>query len=266
MATTRRASAERKVEYPTSDGRPMAETQLHGRDAIDLIETLEDFFANDPDVYVWGNLLLYYVEGDLRKHVSPDVFVVRGVPKLPPRDCYLLWEEGKGPDLVIEITSKSTKGEDQKQKLDLYRNVLKVPEYFLFDPTEDYLKPPMQGHRLIAGQYVPIELTAGRLPSTMLGLHLERRGAELRLYDPATGRCLLTPRERAEETEIARQEREAEVPDSREAEARQREAEARQQVEAENQRLRQRVEELERKLSGGDYSVFRSRPDGCPIA
>src|SRR3954463_2509752 len=107
----------------------------------DLIERLQDWFADDPRVYVTGNLLLYYERGNKRKHVSPDVFVVRGVPKLPPRDYYLLWEEGKSPDVVIEITSKTTRREDEKKKLILYRDVLKVPEYFQFDPTEDYLKP-----------------------------------------------------------------------------------------------------------------------------
>ena len=72
----------REVEYPTSDGRPMAETPLHMQEMIDLIETLQDHFAEDPNVYVWGNMMLYYVEGDRRKHISPDVFVVRGVSKL----------------------------------------------------------------------------------------------------------------------------------------------------------------------------------------
>src|SRR5262245_45071808 len=125
MATTPRS---REVEYPTSDGKPMAETALHARDMIDLIETLRDRFAADPDVYVWGNLLLYYEEGNPRKSVAPDVFFVRGVPKEPPRDYYLLWKEGKGPDVVIEITSKTTRREDQTKKLALYRDVLSVPE------------------------------------------------------------------------------------------------------------------------------------------
>ena len=58
---------------------------------------------------------------------------------------------------MIEVTSKSTRGEDQKKKPILYRDVLKVAEYFLFDPTEDYLKPPFQGFRLVEGQYVPIQ-------------------------------------------------------------------------------------------------------------
>src|SRR5206468_9734638 len=106
--------------------------------------------------------------GNPRRHVAPDVFLVRGVAKEPPRDYYLLWKEEKGPDVVIEITSKTTRREDQKKKLILYRDVLKVPEYFQFDPTEDYLKPPMQGHRLLGGQYVPIEPAGGRLASAVL--------------------------------------------------------------------------------------------------
>src|SRR5690242_8495074 len=117
MATTPRRPAAHRVEYPTSDGKPMAETDLHRDDMIDLIETLKVHFAADPGVYVTGNLLLYYVEGDRRKHIAPDVFVVRGVPKLPPRDYYLLWEEGKGPDVVIELTSKTTRREDQHKKM-----------------------------------------------------------------------------------------------------------------------------------------------------
>jgi Uma2 family endonuclease len=139
--------------------------------------------------------------------VAPDVFVVRGVPKLPPRKYYLLWEEGRGPDVVIEITSATTRREDRTKKWTLYRDVLKVPEYFQFDPTEDYLEPSLQGHRLQEGQYVPIAAVAGRLPSAVLGLHLERRGVELRFHDPATGRCLPTPREQA----AALQEAEAEI-------------------------------------------------------
>ena len=121
---------------------------------LDLIETLKAHFAADPMVYVSGNMLLFYEEGNSRRHVAPDVFVVRGVPKRL-RDNYLIWEEGKGPDLVIEITSKTTRREDQTKKLALYRDVLQVPEYFQFDPTEDYLKPPMQGFRLVGRRVRP---------------------------------------------------------------------------------------------------------------
>ncbi len=67
--------------------------------------------------------------------------------------------------------------------------------HLLFDPTEDYLDPPLQGFRLAGELYVPIEPIAGRLPSQVLGLRLERDGKNLRLVDPATGKHLLTPLE-----------------------------------------------------------------------
>ena len=91
-----------------------------------------------------------------------------------------------------------------KTKFLLYRDVLKVTEYFLFDPTEDYLDPPFQGFRLIGGDYVPSDPIEGRLPSEVLGLHLERDGEELRLFDPATGRRLLTRLEKQEAAEQTR--------------------------------------------------------------
>ena len=143
MATAPRPRVGRQVDYPTSDGRPMAETDVHRDLMMDLILTLNSHYEADPMVYVSGNLMLFYEEGNKRKHISPDVFVVRGVAK-GRRDYYLLWEERRGPDLVIEITSKTTRSEDVKKKLALYRDVLQVPEYFLFDPLQDYLKPSMQ--------------------------------------------------------------------------------------------------------------------------
>ena len=230
MATAPRSKLGRQVEYPTSDGKPMAETDYHRDLMVDLIQTLEVHFAADPMVYVSGNLLLFYEEGNKRRHISPDVLVTRGIPKRK-RLYYLLWEEGKGPDMVMEITSKTTRSEDVKKKMALYRDVLAVPEYFLFDPFQDYLKPPMQGHRLIEGQYEPIAAAEGRLPSVVLGLHLERDGIQLRLVDPATGRRLLTSAERADD-----------------ASARADHASARaDHAEAEAARLRRELEELRRK-------------------
>jgi Uma2 family endonuclease len=248
MATVPKQRRAREIEYPSGDGKPMAETEIHLRDMIDTILVLDDHFVDRLDVYVCGNLLLYYEEGNPRKHVSPDVLVALRVPKKPNRDYYLVWKEGKAPDFVVEITSKSTKREDQKKKLEIYRDILKVLEYFLFDPTEDYLDPPLQGYRLIDGEYVRIEPVAGRLPSEVLGLHLERDGTKLRLFDPATGRRLLTPvegREAAEHrAEVERQHAAEER--QRAAEERQRAAEERQRAEVAEAALQQLVEEHER--------------------
>src|SRR5208282_432291 len=247
VSTAPRSRATRPVEYPTGDGKPMAETDLHRQDMVDLIATLQDHFAGDPHVYVTGNLLLYYEEGNPRKHVSPDVFVVRGVPKLPPRDYYLLWKESKAPEVVIEITSKTTRREDQNTKLALYRDVLRVPEYFQFDPTEDYLKPSLQGHRLVDGDYQPIPVVHGRLPSKILGLYLERDGTELRLYNPATAARLPTREEAlaASNQQLALQNRQLALQDQQLA-----------LQNEENERLRRELEALRRTLppAAGDPS------------
>jgi Uma2 family endonuclease len=211
----------------------MAETPLHRQNLTDQIAMLSDWFADDAMVYVSGNMFVYYVRGDRYKHLTPDVFVVRGVPKDKPRKTYRIWEEGKSLDAFIELTSQSTREEDEEDKFVLYRDKLKVREYFLFDPYAEYLVPPLKGYRLVRRKYVPIEPVAGRLPSEVLGLHLEANGPVLRLYDPAAGRWLLTPAERIVEAETARQQAET----------------ARQQVEAENRRLRRELDALRRRLN-----------------
>src|SRR5207248_2255338 len=85
--------------YPTTDGKPMAETDQHRKLMNALIQTLDQWYAAEPLVYVSGNLLMFYVRGNKRRHISPDVFVVKGVPK-GDRLNYLTWEEGKTPDLA----------------------------------------------------------------------------------------------------------------------------------------------------------------------
>jgi hypothetical protein len=168
------------------------------------------------------------------------------VASCPRRDYYLLWEEGKSPDVVIEITSKTTRREDQKKKREIYREILKVTEYFLFDPNRDYLRPPLQGFRLIEGGYVPIAPIRGRLPSLVLGLHLEKSAEELRLFDPAADRWLPTRFERIQQEMNAR--REAEFKNQCAELARDRSEAARILAEAEIERLRVENEILKRRL------------------
>jgi Uma2 family endonuclease len=239
-----RKAALAPIDYPSSDGKPMGETPLHYRVMADLWEMLEDWFAADAMTYVAGNMLMYYVEGDPRKQVCPDVFVTRGIRKRPQRDIYLVWQEKKAPDLVIEVTSKQTKKNDLGAKMELYRDVLRVREYFLFDPRAEYLDPPLQGYRLRAGRYVRISEKGGGLSSVVSGLRLEREGEHLRLVDPETGRRLLTPRE----AHLAAQEQRAQAEQQR-AQAEQQRAQAEQRREQADRRLeqaeRQRREEAE---------------------
>jgi Uma2 family endonuclease len=203
------------IYYPESDGEPMAETDTHRKQMVYLIEALDDYFRDDPQVYVAGNLFLYYEEGDIRQVVAPDVFVVKGVPK-GNRRTYKLWEEGdKGPQVVFEVTSRRTRKEDLGPKKGTYE-MLGVQEYFLFDPLGEYLEPSLVGYWLKEGGY---QREAGeRLVSEVLGLELRVEEEHLWLYDLETGEKLLSPLE----AQAAR--REAEVRAQQEATAR-REAE-----------------------------------------
>jgi Uma2 family endonuclease len=193
MPTRRGRRKTRVNEYPTGDGKAMAETDWHRMLLCDLTERLELYYLAKTDVYVSGKLLLYYQEGNNRKRVAPDVFVVFGVPN-HMRSNYLIWEEGKSPDVVIELTSRKTRFEDTSRKMKLYRDVLRVKEYFLFDPLGHYLTPRLQGYRLRGREYRPVRPNNDRLPSQVLGVHLECDGAWLRFWNP-TGRWLATPAE-----------------------------------------------------------------------
>jgi Uma2 family endonuclease len=235
-STTTLIQSSLDIEYPDSDGQPLGETGIHVSVILTLLDVLRRYYAGQPRVAVLANMFLYYVEGDPSQNVAPDLFVTRGVPADPTRRTFKLWEESKGPDLVIEVTSKKTKKEDQKGKFALYRDVLKVREYFLFDPEQEYLEPSLQGYRLVGKRYKPIAMVAIRLPSEVLGLHLERDGMDLRLYNPRTGRWQPT----SQEIEEALRESEA---------ARSREEAGRREAEAEIERLRREVETLRKRKS-----------------
>lgn len=183
--------------YIDNDGRPIGETPCHVENVCYLLEPLEEWFRADLQVFVAGAMVLHYEKGRRDRYLSPDVFVVRGIPKGEARDRrnYIVWKEGRGPDVVIELTSELTRDEDQIDKRRIYQDILRVQEYFLFDPLRDYLVPPLQGLRLGSGGYRPIRRVRGRLPSKVLGLHLEADGDLLRLYDPTTKRRRLIPPE-----------------------------------------------------------------------
>jgi Uma2 family endonuclease len=179
-----------------------AESDLHRDLTMDLLMMLQDHFTDDPQVYVSGSLPIYYDEKEPAKYIAADLFVVRGVENRR-RTAYRIWEEGRGPETVIELTSRATRKEDMGDKCRIYAAKLRVPEYFLFDPNGDYLKSRLVGYTLHAGKYAKIRAVAGRLPSKRLGLRLERDDAQLRLFNPKTGQYLHSPRSTAEEVRAA---------------------------------------------------------------
>ncbi|MFN8568809.1 MAG: Uma2 family endonuclease [Kouleothrix sp.] len=222
--TTTDTHIQQQLEYPESDGKPMGETDVHRREIAQIIEMLTIYFQSVADVYVSGNLMFYYEQGNPSAVVSPDVFVVKGVPK-GLRRTYKLWEERQAPCAVFEISSRATRLEDKGNKRALYA-MLGVREYFLFDPLAEYLKPPLQGFRLVGEEYVPIDQADDdALISQELGLRLSSAGSELRLVDIASDQPLLRPAE----LEAARQ---------AEAAARQRAEQEIEQLHAEIARLK----------------------------
>ena len=110
-------------------------------------------------------------------------------------------EGGLLPSVVFEFTSRKTANEDINTKRPLYETVLRVAEYFMFDPTGDYLEPRLQGFRLINGHYQPISLVNDRLHSEQLGLDLVQQGETMRLYDPRRGVFMPTVLEMSQRAE-----------------------------------------------------------------
>jgi Uma2 family endonuclease len=256
------------VYYPETDGKPMAESDLHRELMFYVIHLLQRFFAGRK-VYVTGNLLVYYEKGNNRKSVSPDCFVVHDVePK--QRTSYKIWEEGRGPEVVFEVSSKSTHREDLTKKMRLYAK-LGVREYFIYDPTSDYLNPPLIAYQLTDNHesdnqgYIPMmplneEVTLGDLsfiPGEGEAPEYESELLRLRItldeenrlifFDSETGEQLLSDEEarlRAER-QVAEAERQAAEAERQAVEAERRAVDA----EAENARLRAELEQLRKQSS-----------------
>lgn len=197
-----------EIFYPDSDGKPVAESDPARDYLIYAVEALDIYFQKRNDVYVSGNLYIYYKQGIPSAVIAPDVFVVFGVEK-KKRPSYKVWQEGgKLPSFVLEITSATTQENDEAEKPIKYAN-LGVQEYFQYDPTGDYLHPQLKGSSLVEGQYQ--SLIPSFLPDEVLSIHSEVLGLDLRLihgelrfFDPRTGKKLLSHKE----TEQARQQAE----------------------------------------------------------
>ena len=226
------------VHYPESDGEPVAESDFQYIPLTYATSALSVHFSEVPDIYVTGDMLIYFVEGDPRKSVAPDVFLIPNLDKRF-RTSYFMWLEGQVPTFIMEITSNSTWREDIGRKRELYES-WGVSEYWMYDPTEETrLDPLLQGFRLVGGAYEPIEIEFdGELYrgfSPVLNLELHARKDWFRFFNPLTGEYL----NNLEESEAARLSAERERTSERIA---------RLTVERERDEERARREELERLL------------------
>ncbi len=243
------------VEYPCDDDEPMASSFLQAVALIDISSVLLQRYAGRKDVRVGVDGAVFYAEGRSDRYVAPDVYVALGVDSSDPQKPYFVWKEGKAPDFVLEVASRSTAKWDAGEKRDLYER-MGVREYWLYDPEGGLHWPRLQLHELVAGRY---ERRAGEgssagplsIASRVLGLDLRFERGGLRLWDRAAQEYLRTPAESEEQVR-----REAEARQAAEARLRE-EAEARREADARaadalraKQRAEARLAEVEAALEG----------------
>jgi len=183
------------VVYPEEEKVPEAELQGNARRYVQSALSIR--YQERPDIYVAGDLFIFYRVNDAEARLAPDIMVVFGAAESPPRPSWLIWREGGlTPDFVLEIASPGTAADDAGWKRDRYA-IMDVREYWRFDPQSGELIPELLVGEVLdaAGEYRPLPVARDatgilRGHSPLLGLDLCVVGSELRLYDPAASEWL----------------------------------------------------------------------------
>jgi Uma2 family endonuclease len=193
--------------YPSGDGQPVAETFDHLYAILMTIELLR-LYLSGQQATVLGNQYLYYSQGYPKLRIAPDVMVIFDVAP-GGRDNYKIWEEKAIPRVAFEITSPSTRNQDEGFKKDLYEQ-MGIQEYWQFDPKAQWIPEQLRGYQLVQETYQPINNNI----SLALGLRLEPAGTLISFYRLDSGAKLLLPAELQagwEQETLARQVAEAKL-------------------------------------------------------
>jgi Uma2 family endonuclease len=187
------------TDLPCSDGEPL-ETWWQRPAIALLVESIEYHWRDRKDFFVGGNMFVYFSRERVfnKDFRGPDFFVVRGADHSKPRQSWVYWdEEGRHPNVVIELLSESTAHIDRGEKKQVYAEKMRVPEYFIYDPDDGSLT----GWRMSGSRYKdPLDPEpGGRLWSEELELFVgpwegDYRGHHdrwLRFFD-ADGRVIST--------------------------------------------------------------------------
>jgi Uma2 family endonuclease len=191
-------SINHQISYPDSDGQPMADNTQQFHWIVLIKENLEQLFADDPQVFVAGDLLWYPVEGHPDIRVAPDVLVVFGRPK-GDRGSYRQWEEDEtAPQVVFEILSPGNRLKEMTKKLQFYDRY-GVEEYYIYDPDRN----DFHGLQRLEGELTVIE-DINNWTSTRLGIRFVWTEDSLEIYRP-DGKKFLTSVELAQQLEEEQQ-------------------------------------------------------------
>lgn len=179
---------------------PPLESNLHLRQILLLIQSLEWLWQDRDDYFATGNLTVYYSPNQKKSEDfrGPDFFVVLGTTRNQNRKSWVVWQEGgKYPNAIVEILSDTTAKTDREEKKQIYQDIFRTPDYFWFDPNS----LEFQGFTLISGVYQPIQANErGWLWSEQLGLYLGIYEDKLR-YFTTDGKLVPTPEEAAIQAE-----------------------------------------------------------------
>jgi len=189
--------ASQELKFPPgeiwSDESPL-ESDLHRKQIDILVRLLEWFWRDRTDFYATGNLTVYFSPNQKKSEDfrGPDFFVVLGAEK-KLRKSWVVWNEnGQYPNVIIEILSDSTAKTDRDLKKQIYQNVFRTLDYFLFDPETWEL----QGFKLIKSQYQPMVPTPeGRLWSEQLKLYVGIDAQKVLRFFTESGELVLLPEE-----------------------------------------------------------------------
>jgi Uma2 family endonuclease len=207
-----------EVIYPDQDGLPMSDNTKQFRWIVVVKENLECLFADNPDVFVAGDLLWYPIEGNNKIRTAPDAMVVFGRPK-GDRGSYQQWKENNvTPQVVFEILSPGNTRTEMERKL-LFYDRHGIEEYYLYDPDSNELR----GWLRTDGYLDAIESMEHWI-SPRLGIRFEMAAEELEIYRPDGDRFLSfveiaqrvdREQQRADQAEAALSEAEASLADER---------------------------------------------------
>jgi Uma2 family endonuclease len=213
MVSPLQSPPQTEIIYPESDGKPMADNTMQFRWIVVIQQNIEWLFADDPNVFVAGDLLWYPVEGDNKTCQAPDVMVIFGRPK-GDRGSYQQWkEENIAPQVVFEILSPSNTQTEMNRKLVFYDRY-GVEEYYIYDPNKNDLAGWLrsQGHLDVID---PIK----NWTSPRLKIRFDLSGEELQIFRP-DGKQFATYVELAQQAEQAEQQAEQERQRAEQAEQR----------------------------------------------
>ncbi|MCY7377116.1 MAG: Uma2 family endonuclease [Pyrinomonadaceae bacterium] len=200
MNPIRQQSSQPEIYYPESNKNSIAETVFHFEQIFYLIETLKAHFHHQNNVYVSGRIKFHDEQKKTRRVFSPDVMIVKSVGN-HLRQNYNVWQEKQFPQVIFEISSRRTWGEDLVKKWFLYQQ-FGVKEYYIFDPEYDCLPEPFIAHRLKRGELKQVSIKNNRIFSEEIGLEIVDTGEGLRLFNPETKQFMRTLSE--SENEVAR--------------------------------------------------------------